>query len=446
MKFDLPPQVNKALNILVAAGYQAYIIGGCVRDYLLGKTPHDFDITTNALPSDMEWLFNNYPLIKTGIKHGTVTVVIDALPLEITTFRCEGEYIDKRRPDSVRFISSLREDSARRDFTINAIAYNEVEGLVDYYHGLDDINSKTIRTVGDANQRFNEDALRIVRAIRFSSELGFIIENQTKEAIFRHKELLNYISAERIYSELGKLLCGGDADKMLVEYLDVLAVFIPELAALKGFEQYNPYHIYDVLNHTATVVANISPLLHLRLAALFHDIAKPLTYSLDTKEIGHFYGHCELGARMAKDILQRLKADNRTIERVALLIKYHDVRLDEEPKIIKRWMAKLTPAVFDEMLQLKRADRLAKNPRFTAERLEQLARIEQISRRILQEQECFQLKDLRINGDDLQAMGFKQGKQIGMILNKLLQLVIDEQLENEYAVLAAKTKEWPVCE
>jgi len=446
MKFDLPSQVSTALNILAAAGYEGYIIGGCVRDYILGKTPRDFDIATNALPVEMEKLFSEYPLVKTGIQHGTVTVIIDSLPLEITTYRCEGEYIDKRRPQNVSFISSLREDCARRDFTINAIAYNETEGLIDYYYGLEDIAAKTIRAVGGANQRFREDALRIVRAIRFASELGFLIEDQTKEAIIRHKGLLNYISMERVYSELVKLVCGSDAHKTLLEYLDVVAVFLPELKTLKGFDQYNPFHIYDVLAHTAMVVDNIAPLPHLRLAALLHDIAKPLTFSLDKKGIGHFYGHCELGSQMAKEILQRLKADNWTIERVALLIKYHDVHLDEEPKIIKRWMSKLTPVVFNEMLQLKRADRLAKNPRFSAERLEQLARIEQISKQILQDQECFQLKDLQINGDDLQSLGFKQGKQIGIILNKLLRLVIDEQLENEYSALAAKTKEWQISE
>jgi len=340
----------------------------------------------------------------------------------------------------------LLEDTARRDFTINAVAYNDTIGLVDYFNGIADIKQKTIRTVGDPNQRFTEDALRILRAIRFASVLGFTIEDKTKEAIISQRELLNHISAERIYCELGKLLCGKDVDKMLIEYIDVLSVFLPELSDLKGFDQHNPHHIYDVLTHTVMAVVNIPPLPHLRLAALLHDIAKPLTFSLDANSIGHFYNHCELGSKMSKEILLRLKADNCTVERVSLLIKYHDVRLDEEPKIVKRWMAKLTPTVFNELIQLKRADRLAKNPLYNADRLRHLDKIDQISKQILQDQKCFQLKDLQINGDDLQALGYNQGKQIGIILNRLLQLVIDEQLENEYDVLEAKTKEWQTCE
>ena len=284
----LPCEVKLAIAKLTEKGFEAYIVGGCVRDSLMKCTPKDYDITTSANPEEVKNVFKEYRVVETGLKHGTVTVIVRGMPLEITTFRIDSEYLDHRHPKNVTFTKSLKEDTARRDFTMNALAYNDEKGLCDFYGGKVDIENKIIRCVGDANKRFNEDALRIMRALRFSSVLGFDIEENTKNAMFNNKHLLKNISSERLAGELVKLLCGANVKKILLEYIDIIGVFIPELLPMKGFEQHNRHHIYDVWTHTAVAIENIDASPVLRLAALFHDAGKPDCFFMKNGE-GHFY-------------------------------------------------------------------------------------------------------------------------------------------------------------
>ena len=435
----IPDEVKTAISTLAANGFEAYIVGGCVRDSLLGDKPKDYDITTSAEPEEVEKIFSNYRVIETGIKHGTVTVLINKMPLEITTFRIDSDYSDNRHPTNVTFTKSLEEDTARRDFTMNALAYNDERGICDFYGGSEDIKNKIIRCVGDSNQRFNEDALRIMRAIRFSSVLGFKIEDNTKRAIFQNKELLKNISSERIANELVKLLCGENVRKVLLEYIDVLGVVIPELLPMKGFDQRNIHHIYDILEHTAVAVENIEPTPILRLTALFHDIGKPKCFFMKNGE-GHFYGHSEVGAKMTENILSRLKFDNNTKNTVTKLVKIHDVQIEETEAAVKRCMNKHTSEIFFMLLKMKRADTLAQSP-ICRDRLEYLDRLEKTAREIIAQNACFSLKDLTINGSDLIEMGFKPGREIGVILKNLLDEVIGGKLPNKKEELIKFTKE-----
>ncbi len=435
----MPEEVKTAISKLTQNGFEAYIVGGCVRDSLLGDKPKDYDITTSAEPEEVEKIFSNYRVIETGIKHGTVTVLINKMPLEITTFRIDSDYSDNRHPTNVTFTKSLEEDTARRDFTMNALAYNDERGICDFYGGSEDIKNKIIRCVGDSNQRFNEDALRIMRAIRFSSVLGFKIEDNTKRAIFQNKELLKNISSERIANELVKLLCGENVRKVLLEYIDVLGVVIPELLPMKGFDQRNIHHIYDILEHTAVAVENIEPTPILRLTALFHDIGKPKCFFMKNGE-GHFYGHSEVGAKMTENILSRLKFDNNTKNTVTKLVKIHDVQIEETEAAVKRCMNKHTSEIFFMLLKMKRADTLAQSP-ICRDRLEYLDRLEKTAREIIAQNACFSLKDLTINGSDLIEMGFKPGREIGVILKNLLDEVIGGKLPNKKEELIKFTKE-----
>ena len=426
----LPPQVKKALRMLRRNGFEAYIIGGCVRDRLLGEQPKDYDITTSAHPEETERVFEGFRVIETGIKHGTVTVLIDEMPLEITTYRIDSDYVDNRHPESVTFTKDLREDTARRDFTMNAVAVDENGAIVDFHGGREDIERRIIRCVGDPDKRFGEDALRILRAVRFSSVLGFEIEQRTKEAVFSNKELLKNISSERIASELLKLVCGKNARSVIVEYIDVLSVVIPELAAMKGFDQHNFHHIYDVLEHTAAAVENTpadSPVL--RLAALFHDVGKPLCFSMKDG-VGHFYGHASVGADMTNAILSRLKLDNATRETVVKLIKLHDVQIEETETAVKRCMNRHTPEIFFLLLQLKKADTLALAPKW-AVRCEYLDRLKKTAEDILSRKECFSMKQLAVNGRDLITIGYAPGKELGLCLSDMLERVISGELANE---------------
>lgn len=435
----MPEEVKTAISKLTQNGFEAYIVGGCVRDSLLGDKPKDYDITTSAEPEEVEKIFSNYRVIETGIKHGTVTVLINKIPLEITTFRIDSDYSDNRHPTNVTFTKSLEKDTARRDFTMNALAYNDERGICDFYGGSDDIKNKIIRCVGDADKRFNEDALRIMRAIRFSSVLGFEIEDNTKRAIFKNKKLLKNISSERIASELVKLLCGENVRKVLLEYIDILSVVIPELVPMKGFDQRNIHHIYDILEHTAVAVENITPTPILRLTALFHDIGKPKCFFMKNGE-GHFYGHSEVGAKMTENILSRLKFDNNTKKIVTKLVKIHDVQIEETETAVKRCMNKHTVEIFFLLLKMKRADTLAQSP-MCRDRLGYLDRLEKTARKIIAENACFSLKDLAINGSDLIEMGFKPGKEIGVILKNLLEEVIGGRLPNKKKELVKFTKE-----
>ncbi len=426
----LTKQANETLNRLNTQGFQAYVVGGGVRDYLLRKEPKDLDIATNALPADIIRTFQDFRIIETGIKHGTLTVIIDDHPVEITTFRVDQGYSDHRHPDQVFFTSSLEQDLARRDFTMNAIAYNPEEGFFDFFQGVEDIHACLIRTVGNPEHRFEEDALRILRALRFSSQLNFEIEEKTKRSIFRKKDLLKNISMERITSEFIKTLLGQNVRAVLSEYIDIFAVFLPELLPMKSFQQNSPYHIYDVLEHSLIALENILPVPHLRLAALFHDIGKPETYSQDQKGVGHFYGHSKKSVLISEEVLDRMKLDKDTKERVCTLIRYHGTPIEPKEKFVKRWMNRLTPEVFFDLMELKSADHLGKNPQ-VLHRMEQIDQLKAIAKEVIQKGACFTLEDLALNGHDLMDLGFPEGKEIGEILSLLLSMVMEGKLKNQ---------------
>lgn len=430
----LPNQVDRALELLEKAGFEAYIVGGCVRDNIMGKIPSDYDITTSALPEEVEKTFSAYRTLETGMKHGTVTVIIDKMPIEITTYRREGKYLDNRHPSHVEFTRSLKEDMARRDFTMNAIAFNHRTGLVDCFGGERDIESRIIRCVGNPDERFKEDALRIMRALRFSSVMGFEIESQTLEAAMNNRELLKNISAERLREELVKLICGSDVRRCLMQSAEILGAVIPELLEMRGFDQKNKHHIYDVLEHTAVAVENIPAEPELRLAALFHDVGKPRCFSVDREGTGHFYNQADIGAELTKDIMSRLKFDNATKETVTELVRLHGVQIENTPKAVKRALNRLSPEMFFNLMKLKRADNLAQNPEYR-HRQAYYEELEETAKRIIENEECFSLRDLAIDGNDLIALGFVPGKEMGTILDRLLEAVIMKEVPNEKDIL-----------
>ena len=425
--------------MLESAGFEAYAVGGCVRDSLLGKVPTDYDVTSSAAPDEMKTVFKNEHVIETGIKHGTLTVLINKNPIEITTFRVDKEYLDNRHPSKVEFTHSLKEDLARRDFTVNALAYSEKTGIIDLFGGAFDLEKGIIRCVGDPEKRFDEDALRIMRGLRFASVLGFEIEEKTSAAIKEKRKLLKNVSAERLSSELIKLLCGKNAAKILLEYSDILSVFIPELSALKGFEQHHFRHDKDVLGHTAAVIDNIPPKPVLRLAAFFHDIAKPDSFSIDESKTGHFYGHAPLGAEKAEAILSRLRFDNETKKAVCELVRHHEDRFEPPAKAIKRVLGKIGPSLYDDLLTLMYADDLGKKPEYQNPK-SFYDEYRLIAKKIVEEGECFSLKKLAVGGSDLISLGISPGPEMGRILNVLLEKVINGELSNEKEKLIEEIK------
>lgn len=421
-------EAETAINLLQKSGYEAFAVGGFVRDMIMGKGASDIDITTSALPEEIKKVFAEYKTIDTGIKHGTVTVLINNCPVEITTYRIEKGYSDGRHPDSVIFTNNLKEDLARRDFTINSIAYCKNEGFFDPFSGREDIENKLIRCVGDPVRRFEEDSLRILRALRFASVLSFKIEDKTKEAIFRCKELLLRVSQERIFTEISKMLCGSNIREVLTQYSEVLEIILPEIKNMKGFDQKNFHHIYDILTHTAVVVESIPPLPHLRFAALFHDCGKADCFTVDENGTGHFYSHPSISAKKADAALLRLKCDTKTREKVVKLVKVHDTPIDESERIIKKKLRSLGEELFYDLIKLQRADTKGLAPEFH-KRDKHFDKLEQMAKEILESEQCFSLKDLKINGNDLLNLGFK-GKEIGSALNKALENVIDEKISN----------------
>lgn len=425
----LPREVDIALKLLEKGGFEAFLAGGFVRDSILDIEQKDFDIATDAEPSQILETFQGYKVIETGLKHGTVTVIINSVPLEITTYREDGNYSDNRRPDNVRFIKSLKEDLARRDFTMNAIAYNPETGFADYFGGVEDIQRGVIRAVGDPDKRFREDSLRILRGLRFASVYGFEIETETSKAMQDLKDLLKNISAERIAVELIKTLAGVNMKAVMTEYYEVYGAVIPELLPMVGFEQQSKYHIYDVYLHSITVVESIENKPYFKLAGLLHDIGKTVTFSTDEEGAGHFYGHAEESVRLAENILTRLKFDNVTKERVLTLIKYHDTQIHENEKNVKRWLNRLSPEVFFDLLQFKKADKAAQNPEVIDD-LEDVDKIQAMAQRMISAKQCFALKDLCVDGNDLIRLGFKEGKEIGEMLNLILDMVIENKLNN----------------
>lgn len=431
---QLPKQVHTALHRLRAAGFEAHLVGGCVRDCLMGLQPHDFDITTSALPEQTQQLFADARVIETGIRHGTVTVVLDGLPLEITTYRLESTYSDHRHPDAVRFTRDLKLDLARRDFTINAIVWDGESDPIDFFGGQADIASGVIRCIGSPEQRFAEDSLRILRAVRFASTLGFTIDEATAQAARRAAPLLREVSMERISAELVKLLCGKNVRRVLCDYADILGTVIPELLPMQGFDQHNIHHIYDVLEHTAVAVESVPPEPVLRLAALLHDIGKPSCFSLDDRGVGHFYGHAKASTAISEPILKRLRLDNTTQKQVLELVQWHDWLIEESEKAVKRALNKLTPEGFFRLLALKRADNLAQSPVYRG-RQHYYDRLAHIANEILTQAQCFSLKDLAVNGSDLIAQGMTPGPALGAMLNRLLDAVIAGELPNERSAL-----------
>lgn len=423
---SIPRYALDVLQRLNAAGYPAYFVGGCVRDMLLGRIPSDYDITTAALPEQVSALFPR--VIATGLQHGTLTVLTENVPIEVTTYRLESAYSDCRHPDQVEFTTSLHADLARRDFTINAMAYHPAEGLIDYFSGQQDLNAGILRCVGDAAMRMQEDALRILRALRFSTTLGFSIAVPTQQAAHRHRMLLKHVSAERISTEFCKLLCGQNVAQVLLSFFDILGVFLPELLPLQGFLQHNPHHSYDVLTHIAKTVAAAEPQITLRLAALFHDIAKPQCFQLDANGVGHFYEHAKYGADLTSQVLHRLHIDHATLDSVVRLVRWHDTPIVPTSRAVKRAMNKMTPPLFFQLLELQRADRSAQH-----DAPADLAAIDQaktIAADILQNNVCFDRKTLAVNGNDLLQAGFTPGKPIGAALALLVNAVIDGQVEN----------------
>lgn len=430
MSFYFAQEAAEVVRVLEGYGFEAYYVGGCVRDNLLGVVPKDFDVTTNAMPEQVIECFSSYQVIPTGLRHGTVTVIINHVPVEVTTYRIDGSYTDNRHPEQVAFTASLREDLKRRDFTVNALAYNKKTGLIDYFGGLADLKAKRIRCVGEPCQRFHEDALRILRALRFSSVLSFSVESKTSRAVHEWKGLLENIAKERIAAEFGKMLCGFGIEHVMLEYPDVLEMFIPEYLPAVGFQQNNAHHIYDVYTHICKTVAHAPPVLTTRLTMAFHDIGKPNTFTRGSDGVGHFYGHHKEGARMAREILTRLRYDNTTIDRVETLILYHDVSMPGDKKTVKRWMNRLTVPVLQELMQVKKADTLGKNPKYFY-KIPLIYAFERQMEQILQSGECYNLKGLAVNGSDLIAEGLPRGKGIGFILDGLLEAVIDETVPNE---------------
>lgn len=443
MKFlKMPEPVSVAINTLKAAGFEAFIVGGCVRDIALHRTPSDWDITTSALPNETELVFGDYKIIETGIKHGTVTVIIDGMHLEITTYRKDGDYIDNRHPADVSFTKKLEDDLCRRDFTVNAMAYSENDGLIDLFGGTSDLDSRIIRTVGEPDERFTEDALRIMRALRFSAVLDFDIEEKTKLSILKNCELLKNISAERITDELFKFLCGDGerVTQLLIEFRSVIAVIIPEIKPCFDFDQKNKHHIYDVYTHMAYAVGYSEPAPEVRLALLLHDIGKPECFFTDDEGVGHFYGHGEKGAKTVEKIAARLKLPSRFQSDLVTLVRYHDYPVTPDRKTIKRRLNKFGPSMLKKIMLVKTGDSLAHNTDF-AKPLCEIDAINESIEKVLADEECFSLRKLCISGKDLLDIGFTGGPEIGHVLDTLLNCVIDEKLPNEHDALLEFAKD-----
>lgn len=431
-KINIPEDANELIHTLQNNGHSAYIVGGCVRDSILGRTPHDYDICTSATPSEMLEIFKDRKIIETGLQHGTVTVVMNGEPYEITTYRIDGIYSDNRRPDTVTYTDKLVEDLRRRDFTINAMAYNDAEGLIDPFNGMEDIKYKKISCVGCAEDRFGEDALRILRAIRFAAQLEFTIMPGTGWEIHKQYKNLENISIERINSEFCKIASSDDFCVELLLYKDVFSLFIPELKDMFDFPQNNPWHIWDVFGHTVHAVEYCdSDDLVVRLAVFFHDFGKPHSYQDGEDGIRHFKGHGKVSADMTDSIMKRLRFDNETRNNVVELVYYHDATFEVGKKYVKRWLNKIGEKQFRRLLEVRKADIKGKKAEYDQKRIEKVNNIENIIAEVIQENECFSLKDLAINGKDLMSIGYKTGKELGNTLNTLLYMVIDGDCPNE---------------
>lgn len=441
MTMDMPKNVDIAINLLQSAGFEAYAVGGCVRDSLLGKTPNDWDITTSAKPEDMKSVFAEFHCIDTGIKHGTVTVVIDGEPLEITTFRLDGEYEDNRHPKSVTFTSNLGADLGRRDFTVNAMAYSKKTRTVDLFGGQNDLKNGIIRCVGDPDRRFNEDALRILRALRFASALDFEIEEKTAQSLLKNRALLGNISEERIAKELLKLVCGKGAKRILMDFAPVLFEILPELQPMYKNSHDNPHHCYDIYEHTLIAVESIDPEPTLRFAMLLHDCGKPAVKKFDENGVAHFYGHQRISAEISAQILARLKVSNKFRDEILFLVSNHDRwELYENTEKMARYLSKFGLDGVLNLLKVMRADVLAQSPEYRY-RLDQIADAEETAKNLAAQKPCLSLSELQINGRTLMDIGISQGRKLGAVLAQLLDEVIDGVTKNTQEALTTRARE-----
>ncbi|MBR2667446.1 MAG: HD domain-containing protein [Oscillospiraceae bacterium] len=429
-----PSWVLEALDRLTQAGYVTCLVGGCVRDALLGIEPYDYDLASSALPEQVKACFPGHDFVTAGEKHGTVGVVFDGKVLEITTFRSDGTYSDRRHPDQVQFITDVEEDLARRDFTVNAMAQTPDGTLLDPFDGRTDLKRRLIRCVGDPERRFREDALRIFRALRFASQLGFNIHPDTEAAMRACAPLLTEIAPERLQRELTKMLLYAGAERVILRYTDILGVVLPELPPMKGFDQCNGYHAYDVLSHTTRTVAEIPPDPILRLAALFHDVGKPDCFTVDENGVGHFYGHPDRSAEMALERLTALRFDQKTISHVCRLIRDHDKYIDITEAAVRKRLSEMGPELFEELYLLQRADNLASGT-CPPERLDPIDELALLRDQVMTRGDCFCRRDLAVDGDDLMRLGLMPGPVMGMILDRLLDEVMEDSLPNEKSVL-----------
>lgn len=430
VRIQLPRKAEDIIEKIQAAGYEAYAVGGCIRDSILGKEPDDWDITTSAKPEEVKMLFDR--TIDTGIQHGTVTVMIGKEGFEITTYRIDGKYEDSRHPKDVTFTSNLKEDLRRRDFTINAMAYNSKDGLIDLYEGVQDMKQGLIRCVGDAEERFTEDALRMMRAVRFSAQLGYAIEENTKKAIRKLAPTIQNISAERIRTELVKLMTSAHPDFFRIAYeTGITAQVFPEFDICMETEQNNPHHCYSVGEHILHTLSYVENDKVLRLAMLFHDIGKPRTLTIDEEGITHNHGHAAVGEELTVRILKRLKFDNDTIDKVKKLVRYHDRKIETNAKSIRRAVSDIGEDIFPLLFSVKYADIMAQSEYQRDEKLSELETLKSIYGRIIEEKNCLSLKDLAVTGGDLIAAGMKPGREIGTALHKLLEVVLEEPEHNQ---------------
>lgn len=439
MELTLPDKVSYILDTLHSAGFEGYAVGGCIRDSLLGKEPKDWDITTSATPKEVKSLFPH--TVDTGISHGTVTVLLEREGFEVTTYRIDGKYEDSRHPKEVTFTPSLLEDLKRRDFTINAMAYNQKDGLVDAFDGVGDLRRGLIRCVGDAKQRFKEDALRLMRAVRFAAQLGFSIERETYAAICEMAGDLRRISVERIAAELVGLLVSDYPEKIRALYESgITSVILPEFDAMMQTEQKNPHHLYTVGEHTIAALSFVEKDKILRLAVLLHDVAKPLCETVDEEGVSHFHGHPELGGEMAKRILRRLKFDNCSIQSICRLVSAHDDNPPLTERSVRRVIMRIGTDAFPALFALKRADILAQSNYQRQEKLEYLDGFQMYYRKIIEAKDCLTLKELAVSGSDLIQAGMAEGPALGETLKELLELVIDDPKKNTKEYLLEQVK------
>lgn len=429
LKIKLPEQVNTIIRTLQEHGHEAYAVGGCVRDSVLGRSPEDWDITTSAMPNETKALFAR--TFDTGIEHGTITVLLGGEGFEVTTYRIDGKYEDNRHPKEVTFTRNLREDLLRRDFTINAMAYNEKDGLVDIFGGMEDLHKGIIRCVGDASARFSEDALRILRGVRFAAQLGFDIEKETKRGMQELAATLRNISAERIQVELVKMLVSDRPDLLRTAYeLGITKQFLPEFDALMVTEQETPHHMYNVGEHTLHALLNVRADKILRLTMLFHDMGKPAFKTMDETGRAHFKKHAIGSEAITKEVLRRLKFDNETLHKVSRLVYYHDYRMPATAKNVRRAMNKIGEDIFPYYMEVRRADVLAQSTYKRDGKIQNLDDIERIYGEIVAAGQCVSLKELAVNGQDLIRAGMKPGKEIGEKLRELLEIVIENPERN----------------